>query len=75
MYDSTERINKIYKVTSEYGNNTNKENNYWQNCGKKGSKFHWAQCNTVSKNDTTSSGKKTSNCTWIGNLYYFMNKF
>ena len=49
MYDSTERINKIYKVTSEYGNNTNEEDNYWQNCGKKGSKFHQARCNTVPK--------------------------
>ena len=63
MYDSTERINKIYKDTSKYRNNTNEEDDYLQNCGKKGAKFHRA------------SGKKTSNCTWIGNLYYFMNKF
>ena len=36
MHNSTERINKIYKITSEAGNNyTNKQDEYLQNFGKK----------------------------------------
>ena len=35
MYDSTERINKIYKVTSEYGNIQTKKTNTYKTVVKK----------------------------------------
>ena len=79
LCDSTERINTIYKVTSEYGNTQTKRNEHLQNCGKKCCKYHRAWCTTIRKKDLTSfSGtrkKTTNNCTWTGNLYYFTNKF
>lgn len=47
MHNSTERINKIYKVTIEAGNIQTKKTNSYKTVVKKGSKFHQARCNTV----------------------------
>lgn len=51
MYNSTERINTIYKVTIEAGNIQTKKTNSCKTVVKKGSKFHQARCNTVRKNN------------------------
>ena len=58
MYDSTERIKKFLQSYKWIWKYTNEKNEYLQNCGEKGSKFHWGRCNTVRKNDTTCCGKK-----------------
>ena len=80
MYDSTERINKIYKVTSDVyinceGGNIQTKNTNTNKTVVKSSKFHRVRCYPVCKNDKSTTSGKTNNYTWTGTYTIFMNKF
>jgi len=71
MYNSTERISKIYKVTSEYGNIQTKKTITYKTVVKKVLNFIELDVTQFAKTTQLLLVKKANNCTWTGNLYYF----